>query len=223
MLTIPSTEETINDNKSFDDNDDDDDVRRMRRDDEEEEYFLRTVGVLSYSDSTSGNFIKKTLDLVLGAAPVAWAPYRLAPSKIKELSEQLKELSDKGFIRPRSSPWGAPLLLTVIRTKIMIYMIISKGEVLLGIIDDSLEGVSKIAERNDQATHSKEDQVKRGVGQTRSSVPVNEAEFVYCTHSALTRRKRRFIVTAMLRSRVWGAELMRMKEKKVIFFMHHAS
>ncbi|GJS23527.1 putative reverse transcriptase domain-containing protein [Tanacetum coccineum] len=51
------------------------------------------------------------IDLVLGAAPVARAPYRLAPSKIKELSEQLKELSDKGFIRPSSSPWGAPVLI----------------------------------------------------------------------------------------------------------------
>ncbi|GJX49022.1 putative reverse transcriptase domain-containing protein [Tanacetum coccineum] len=29
---------------------------------------------------------------------------------MKELSEQLKELSDKGFIRPSSSPWGAPVL-----------------------------------------------------------------------------------------------------------------
>ncbi|GKG36880.1 hypothetical protein Tco_0447053, partial [Tanacetum coccineum] len=38
------------------------------------------------------------------------APYRLAPSEMKELSEQLKELSDKGFIRPISSPWGAPVL-----------------------------------------------------------------------------------------------------------------
>ncbi|GJV19184.1 hypothetical protein Tco_1368204 [Tanacetum coccineum] len=47
---------------------------------------------------------------VPGAAPVARAPYRLAPSKMKELSEQLKELSDKGFIRPSSSPWGAPVL-----------------------------------------------------------------------------------------------------------------
>ncbi|GJW65359.1 putative reverse transcriptase domain-containing protein [Tanacetum coccineum] len=36
--------------------------------------------------------------------------YRLAPSEMKELSEQLKELSDKGFIRPSSSPWGAPVL-----------------------------------------------------------------------------------------------------------------
>ncbi|GJY72984.1 putative reverse transcriptase domain-containing protein [Tanacetum coccineum] len=50
------------------------------------------------------------IDLVLGAAPVARTPYRLAPSEIKELSEQLKELSDKGFIRPNSSPWGAPVL-----------------------------------------------------------------------------------------------------------------
>ncbi|GJT99820.1 putative reverse transcriptase domain-containing protein [Tanacetum coccineum] len=40
------------------------------------------------------------IDLVPGAAPVARAPYRLAPSKMKELSEQLKELSNKGFIRP---------------------------------------------------------------------------------------------------------------------------
>nr|GFB89641.1 putative reverse transcriptase domain-containing protein [Tanacetum cinerariifolium] len=38
--------------------------------------------------------------IVPGAAPIARAPYRLAPSKMKDLSEQLKELSDKGFIRP---------------------------------------------------------------------------------------------------------------------------
>nr|GEU57057.1 putative reverse transcriptase domain-containing protein [Tanacetum cinerariifolium] len=50
------------------------------------------------------------IDLVPGAAPVAWAPYRLAPSEMKELSKQLKELSDKGFIRPSSSPSGAPVL-----------------------------------------------------------------------------------------------------------------
>nr|GFA06548.1 putative reverse transcriptase domain-containing protein [Tanacetum cinerariifolium] len=47
---------------------------------------------------------------VPGAAPVAWAPYQLAPSGMKDLSEQLEELSDKGVIRPSSSPWGAPVL-----------------------------------------------------------------------------------------------------------------
>nr|GFB36868.1 putative reverse transcriptase domain-containing protein [Tanacetum cinerariifolium] len=46
------------------------------------------------------------IDLIPGAAPVARAPYRLAPSEMKELSDQLQELSDKGFIRPSFSPWG---------------------------------------------------------------------------------------------------------------------
>nr|GEV48411.1 putative reverse transcriptase domain, ribonuclease H-like domain, aspartic peptidase domain protein [Tanacetum cinerariifolium] len=50
------------------------------------------------------------IDLIPGAAPVARAPYRLASSKTKELSEQLQELFDKGFIRPSSSHWGAPVL-----------------------------------------------------------------------------------------------------------------
>nr|GEY31669.1 putative reverse transcriptase domain-containing protein [Tanacetum cinerariifolium] len=50
------------------------------------------------------------IDLIPGAAPVARASYRLAPSEMKELSEQLQELSDKGFIRPSSSPWGATVL-----------------------------------------------------------------------------------------------------------------
>nr|GEX79920.1 putative reverse transcriptase domain-containing protein [Tanacetum cinerariifolium] len=50
------------------------------------------------------------IDLVPGATPVVRAHYRLAPSEMKELSEQLKELADKGFIRPTSSPWGASVL-----------------------------------------------------------------------------------------------------------------
>ncbi|GJU55602.1 putative reverse transcriptase domain-containing protein, partial [Tanacetum coccineum] len=50
------------------------------------------------------------IDLVPSATPVARAPYRLAPSEMKELAEQLQELMDKGFIRPSSSPWGAPVL-----------------------------------------------------------------------------------------------------------------
>ncbi|GJT44721.1 putative reverse transcriptase domain-containing protein [Tanacetum coccineum] len=44
------------------------------------------------------------INLMPGAAPVARAPYRLAPSEMKELLEQLQELSDKGFIRPSSLP-----------------------------------------------------------------------------------------------------------------------
>ncbi|GJS50162.1 reverse transcriptase domain-containing protein [Tanacetum coccineum] len=48
------------------------------------------------------------IDLVPGAAHMARAPYRLTPMELQELSTQLQELSDKGFIRPSSSPWGAP-------------------------------------------------------------------------------------------------------------------
>ncbi|GKD66298.1 putative reverse transcriptase domain-containing protein [Tanacetum coccineum] len=51
------------------------------------------------------------IDLILGAAPVVRAPYRLAPSEMKELSDQLHELFDKGFIRLSSSPWRAPVLI----------------------------------------------------------------------------------------------------------------
>ncbi|GKF38081.1 putative reverse transcriptase domain-containing protein [Tanacetum coccineum] len=50
------------------------------------------------------------IDLIPGATHVAQAPYLLAPSEMKELSDQLQELSDKGFIRPSSSPWGALVL-----------------------------------------------------------------------------------------------------------------
>ena len=50
------------------------------------------------------------IDLIPGATPVAKSPYRLAPSEMQELSSQLQELLDKGFIRPSFSPWGAPIL-----------------------------------------------------------------------------------------------------------------
>ncbi|GJU92766.1 putative reverse transcriptase domain-containing protein [Tanacetum coccineum] len=50
------------------------------------------------------------IDLIPGATPVARAPYRLAPSEMQELSNQLQELANRGFIRPSTSPWGAPIL-----------------------------------------------------------------------------------------------------------------
>ncbi|KAI3743596.1 hypothetical protein L1987_61306 [Smallanthus sonchifolius] len=49
-------------------------------------------------------------DLLPGAEPVAKAPYRLAPSEMKELISPLEELTEKGFIRPSISPCGAPVL-----------------------------------------------------------------------------------------------------------------
>ncbi|GKG49551.1 hypothetical protein Tco_0516003, partial [Tanacetum coccineum] len=50
------------------------------------------------------------IDLVPGAAPVARVPYQLALAEMQELSTQLQELSNGGFIRPSSSPWGALVL-----------------------------------------------------------------------------------------------------------------
>ncbi|GJT94334.1 putative reverse transcriptase domain-containing protein [Tanacetum coccineum] len=54
--------------------------------------------------------IEFRIELIPEAMPVAKSPNRLAPSELEELSGQLKKLQDKGFIRPRSSPWGAPVL-----------------------------------------------------------------------------------------------------------------
>nr|GFB81088.1 retrotransposon protein, putative, Ty3-gypsy subclass [Tanacetum cinerariifolium] len=54
--------------------------------------------------------IEFCIDLVTGAAPIAKSPYRLAPSEMQELSGQLQELQDKGFIQPSYSSWGAPVL-----------------------------------------------------------------------------------------------------------------
>nr|GEW33398.1 putative reverse transcriptase domain-containing protein [Tanacetum cinerariifolium] len=67
-------------------------------------------GVIICDEKIVPRQVEFQIDLVLGAALVARAPYRLAPSEMKELAEQLQELSDKGFIRPISSPWGDPVL-----------------------------------------------------------------------------------------------------------------
>nr|GEW18615.1 putative reverse transcriptase domain-containing protein [Tanacetum cinerariifolium] len=50
------------------------------------------------------------IDLIPRAAPVARAPYRLAPSEMQELSNQLQELASRGFIRLSTSSWGAHVL-----------------------------------------------------------------------------------------------------------------
>ncbi|KAA0041109.1 hypothetical protein E6C27_scaffold128G00120 [Cucumis melo var. makuwa] len=54
--------------------------------------------------------IEFTIELLPETAPISQAPYRMAPSELKELKMQLQELVDKGYIRPSVSPWGAPVL-----------------------------------------------------------------------------------------------------------------
>ncbi|GJU65304.1 putative reverse transcriptase domain-containing protein [Tanacetum coccineum] len=72
--------------------------------------FLAQVTVKENKDKSKEKRLED-IDLVPGAAPVARAPYRLASSEMEELSTQLQELSDKGFIGTSSSPWGAPVLV----------------------------------------------------------------------------------------------------------------
>ncbi|GJW89810.1 hypothetical protein Tco_0167363 [Tanacetum coccineum] len=68
----------------------------------------RTQGVVKTLMNTK--VVEFRVDLVPGATPVAKSPYRLAPLEMQELSEQLQELQEKGFIRPGHFPWGAPVL-----------------------------------------------------------------------------------------------------------------
>ncbi|KAL0537247.1 hypothetical protein IC582_026222 [Cucumis melo] len=54
--------------------------------------------------------VEFAIELEPGTVPISRAPYRMAPTELKELKVQLQELLDKGFIRPSVSPWGAPVL-----------------------------------------------------------------------------------------------------------------
>ena len=54
--------------------------------------------------------IEFSIDLVPGTSPIAKRSYRMAASELAELKKQLEELQQSGFIRPSSSPWGAPVL-----------------------------------------------------------------------------------------------------------------
>ena len=54
--------------------------------------------------------VEFSIDLIPGTEPISIPPYRMAPTELRELKAQLKELLSKGFIQPRISPWGAPVL-----------------------------------------------------------------------------------------------------------------
>ena len=54
--------------------------------------------------------IEFVIELIQGTEPISIPPYRMAPAELKELKAQLEELLSKGFIRPSTSPWGAPVI-----------------------------------------------------------------------------------------------------------------
>ena len=55
--------------------------------------------------------VEFSIELIPGAGPISKAPYRMAPTELAEVKEQVEDLLQKGFIRPSASPWGAPVLL----------------------------------------------------------------------------------------------------------------
>nr|GFB00196.1 putative reverse transcriptase domain-containing protein [Tanacetum cinerariifolium] len=77
--------------------------------------FLANITSTKDEDKSKGKrledvpIVREFLEVFLEDLP-ARAPYRLAPSDMKELADQLQELTEKGFIRPSFSPWGAPVL-----------------------------------------------------------------------------------------------------------------
>ena len=54
--------------------------------------------------------VEFVIDLLPGTAPISKRPYRMSVEELKELKKQLTELQEAGYIRPCSSPWGAPVL-----------------------------------------------------------------------------------------------------------------
>ena len=54
--------------------------------------------------------IEFVIELIPRTEPISIPPYRMAQAELKELKAQLEELLSKGFIRPSTSPWGAPVL-----------------------------------------------------------------------------------------------------------------
>jgi hypothetical protein len=61
--------------------------------------------------------IEFKIELQPGTAPISKAPYKMSWEELAELKIQLKDLLDKGFIRPSSSPWGYPALFVLKKDK----------------------------------------------------------------------------------------------------------
>nr|GEV49551.1 reverse transcriptase domain-containing protein [Tanacetum cinerariifolium] len=100
------------------------------------------------------------IDLILGAAPVAHALYRLAPSEMRELSEQLQELLEKGFIRSSSLPWGSSVLF------------VKKKDGSFGMCIDYRYPLLRIDDLFDQLQGKEEDEALQLLKQVLCSAPI---------------------------------------------------
>ena len=72
---------------------------------------MRTFFWMNYRDYLrKGRDIDFNIELHLGTSPISMTPQRMAPTKFQELKVQLQEMLYMSFIRPSTSPWGAPML-----------------------------------------------------------------------------------------------------------------
>jgi hypothetical protein len=54
--------------------------------------------------------VEFVMELLPRTAPISKWTYRMSVEELKELKKKLTELQEAGYIRPSSSPWGAPML-----------------------------------------------------------------------------------------------------------------
>ena len=77
----------------------------------------------AFSDELPTLFPRRVVDCYIeshpGTSPISMTPHRMTSVEFQELKVQLQELLDKGFIRPSTSPWGAPILFTKKKDKIL--------------------------------------------------------------------------------------------------------
>ena len=69
-----------------------------------------------FPDELSGLPPQRDVDFIIelhpSMSPISMTPRRMAPVELQELKVQIKGLLDKGFIRPSTSPWGAPVMFS---------------------------------------------------------------------------------------------------------------
>ncbi|XP_050896066.1 uncharacterized protein LOC127102777 [Lathyrus oleraceus] len=92
------------------------------------------------SDFPPEREVEFMIDLIPGTSLILMAPYRMSPSKMKELKCQLEDLLDKRFIRPSVSPWGAPVLLVKKKEETSFGVKLGMFKLTSGILDEIREG-----------------------------------------------------------------------------------
>ncbi|XP_052113917.1 uncharacterized protein LOC110278045 [Arachis duranensis] len=91
--------------------------------------------------------IEFSIELAPGVQPVSIPPYRMAPTELRELKVQLEDMLEKGFIRPSTSPWGAPVLFVKKKDGTMRVLFVKKKDGTMRLCVDYRQ-LNKITVRN---------------------------------------------------------------------------